>query len=58
LRQAEELTVHAVGSRYPGEEPPLDREEAKEWLAIANQVLAHVRTLLGAYLDAGRPAGN
>jgi len=57
LAEAEELTAHAVGTRYPGREPPLDREEAARRLAIANAVLAHVRALLQPYREAGRPAG-
>ena len=56
LAEAEELTAHAVGARYLGREPPLDREEAARRLAIANAVLAHVRTLLQPYLE-GRPPG-
>jgi HEPN domain-containing protein len=55
LAEAEGLTTHAVGARYPGREPPLDREEAAQRLAVANAVLAHVRTLLLPYLEAGRP---
>jgi len=57
LAEAEELTAHAVGARYPGREPPLDREEAARQLAVANAVLAHVRALLQPYLEAGRPPG-
>ena len=56
LADAEELTAHAVGARYPGREPPLDREEAARRLAVANAVLAHVRALLQPYLE-GRPPG-
>lgn len=58
LGQAEELTAYAVASRYPGREPPLDRTEAGERLAVAQQVLAHVRARLQPYLEAGRPTGN
>ena len=57
LAEAEELTAHAVGARYPGGDPPLDREEAARRLAVADAVLAHVRARLQPYLDAGRPAG-
>jgi HEPN domain-containing protein len=55
LHQAEELTVHAVGSRYPGQEPPLDRQEAKDRLGVAKDIVSHVRARLEPYLDAGRP---
>lgn len=58
LREAEELTAHAVASRYPGQEPPLDRPEARERLGVALQVLTHVRTRLQTYLDAERPTGS
>ncbi|MCI0547163.1 MAG: HEPN domain-containing protein [Candidatus Rokubacteria bacterium] len=58
LRQAEELTVHAVSSRYPAQEPALGRAEARQRLAVANDVFTHVQALLRAYLDAGRPSGS
>jgi HEPN domain-containing protein len=57
LAEAEELTAHAVSTRYPGREPPLDRQEAARWLAVADAVLTRVRALLQPYLDAGRPPG-
>ncbi len=58
LRQAEELTAHAVASRYPGQEPPLDREEATARLSVGQEVLTHVRARLQDYLDAERPPGS
>src|SRR5262245_63943298 len=58
LREAEELTAHAVASRYPGQEPPLGRAEATDRLGLARQVVTHVRGRLKTYLDAGRPAAN
>ncbi len=58
LPEAEELTAHAVASRYPGQEPPLNRTEAREWLEVARQVLTRVRARLQTYLDAGRPTGS
>jgi HEPN domain-containing protein len=57
LAEAEELTAHAIGARYPGREPPLDRQEAASRLAVPSAVLAHVRGLLQPYLEAGRPPG-
>jgi HEPN domain-containing protein len=58
LGQAEELTAHAVGSRYPGQEPPLDREEALHRLGVAQEVVTDVQARLQSYLDAGRPPGS
>jgi len=52
---AEALTPYAVDTRYPGEEPPVDREEASRHLAVARKVLDTVRVLLKPYLDAGSP---
>jgi HEPN domain-containing protein len=54
LADAEALTPYAVDARYPGEEPPLGREEASARLSVARQVVAHVRTLLRTYLEGKR----
>lgn len=56
LVEAEELTVHAVSTRYPGQEPPLSKDEASQKLQVAKRALAHVRKLLDPYLAAGRPS--
>jgi HEPN domain-containing protein len=50
LADAEALTPYAVDARYPGEEPPLRREEASTRLDVSRQVVAHVQALLQAYL--------
>lgn len=57
LAEARALTPYAVGARYPGEEPPLDRDQASRHLALARKVLECAHTLLKPYLDAGRPGG-
>jgi len=51
------LTPYAVGGRYPGPQPPLDRNEAARQLEMARTVVAHVQNLLQPYLDTGPPAG-
>jgi HEPN domain-containing protein len=40
LADAGSLTRYAVASRYPGEEAPVNREEAKEAVLLAAKVLA------------------
>lgn len=57
LAEARALTPYAVKARYPGEEPPPDRNEAGRHLALARKVLEYIRALLKPYLDAGRPGG-
>lgn len=48
LVDATSLTRYAVATRYPGEEDPVDREEAREAAALATQVVnwgaTHVRS--------------
>lgn len=55
LADAEKLNRHAVETRYPTGATRVSREEAARDLAIAIDVMGHVRTLLKSYLDAGRP---
>ena len=57
LAEAPILSPYAVDSRYPGEQPPLSREDARRAAAVAREVVDHVRQLLQPYLDAGRPGG-
>lgn len=57
LADAEKLNRHAVETRYPTGVARVSREEAARDLAIATDVVGHVRTLLQPYLDAGRPGG-
>lgn len=53
LTGAVALTPFAVDARYPGEAPPLGREEASAQLDEARRVVAHVRSLLQVYLQGG-----
>jgi len=55
LAEARALTPYAVRARYPGEEPPTDRDQAGRHIALGQKVLERVRALLKPYLDAGRP---
>ncbi|MFQ5896767.1 MAG: HEPN domain-containing protein [Candidatus Methylomirabilia bacterium] len=57
LSDAEVLTPFAVDTRYPTEEPAVDREQAARYLALAREVFDHIRALVKPYLDAGRPSG-
>jgi HEPN domain-containing protein len=57
LAAAEELTPHAVDSRYPGGEAEVEREEARRHVAVAVTVVDSVRNLLREYFDSGRPGG-
>jgi HEPN domain-containing protein len=57
LAAAETLTAYAVDARYPGPQPPLDKDEAARQVAVAGAVVAQVRDLLRPYLAAGPPAG-
>ncbi len=57
LADAEALTPYAVDARYPGEEPPLGREEASTRLDVARRVVAHVHALLRPYLESERQRG-
>ena len=57
LAEAEMLTPYAVGARYPGPQPPLDKGEATRQVEVARAVVAYVRDLLRPYLDAGPPTG-
>ena len=56
LAAADTLTPYAV-RRYPGRQPPLDRDEAISQVEVARAVVAHVSALLQPYLQAGPPAG-
>lgn len=56
LADAGKLTPYAVRTRYPGEGPLPDREQAAGHLTLARRVVDEVRILLGPYLDAGPPA--
>ena len=40
LTDASSLTRYAVATRYPGEEEPVSRQEAREAATLAAQVLA------------------
>jgi HEPN domain-containing protein len=44
LADAVILTRYAVATRYPGEEEPVSRQEAREAAELADQVLAWVET--------------
>jgi HEPN domain-containing protein len=57
LVDTEALTPYAVETRYPADEPPIDREDASRHLMMARKVLGTVTALLKSYLDAGRPGG-
>ena len=57
LAGVEALTPYAVDARYPGEDPPLGREDASARLDVARRVVAHVRTLLQAYLEGEQLGG-
>ena len=57
LADAETLTPYAVQTRYPTEDPSVDRGEAGRHLELARKVLGAVRAALKPYLDAGRPGG-
>lgn len=57
LGEARGLTPYAVRVRYPGEGPPVGRDEAGHHLALAHKVIDTVAGLLKSYLDAGRPGG-
>lgn len=57
LAAAEELTPHAVDSRYPGAAADVTSEEARHHAAIAGTVIDSVRNLLREYLESGRPGG-
>ena len=57
LAEAEQLTPHAVDTRYPTAGGPVDRDAAARDLATAECVCNHVRSLLGGYLAAGAPVG-
>ncbi len=57
LADAEALTPYAVDARYPGEEPPLGREEASTRLDVTRRVVAHVHALLDPYLESERQRG-
>ncbi len=57
LTDADKLNRHAVETRYPTGAPSVSRQEAARDLAIATDVVTHVRALLQSYLDAGRPGG-
>lgn len=55
LADAETLTPFAVHTRYPSEDPSVDREEARRHLELARKVLGAARAVLKPYIDAGRP---
>lgn len=57
LAESRVLTPYAVKARYPGEDPPIEREEARRQVAIAGKALTAVTEMLKPYLDAGRPGG-
>jgi HEPN domain-containing protein len=57
LAESRVLTPYAVKARYPGEGPPIEREEARRQVAIAGKALTAVTEMLKPYLDAGRPGG-
>jgi HEPN domain-containing protein len=57
LPDVEGLTPHAVDTRYPTANGPVDRDTAARDLATAERVCNHARSLLGGYLDASAPAG-
>lgn len=57
LAETRTLTPYAVGARYPGEGPQVDREEADQHLSLARKVVGIIDALLKPYLDAGRPGG-
>ena len=57
LADAEVLTPYAVETRYPADEPPVEREDASRHLMMARKVLDAVAALLKSYLEAGRPGG-
>ncbi|MEK7838874.1 MAG: HEPN domain-containing protein [candidate division NC10 bacterium] len=57
LAGVEALTPYAVDARYPGEDPPLGREDASARLDVARRVVAQVRALLQPYLEGERPGG-
>jgi HEPN domain-containing protein len=57
LADADQLTRHAVDSRYPDMGADITREDAVRHVAIAGRVVEGVRSLLKEYLDAGRPGG-
>jgi HEPN domain-containing protein len=57
LVESRELTPYAARARYPGEDPPVDRDEARQHVDLARTVLVAVQEQLRPYLDAGRPDG-
>lgn len=52
---ADVLTAYGVEFRYPGDQPPLSKDQGSQALRLAEQVRNAVLNHLKPYLDAGRP---
>jgi len=57
LGPADALTPFGVEYRYPGDLPPVSREQGMSAIRLAEQVRDGVLAHLRAYLDGGRPPG-
>jgi HEPN domain-containing protein len=54
LREAHSLTPYGVDIRYPGENPPLDRDGGVRAVRLAASVRDTVIGILASYLEAGK----
>ncbi len=58
LAPADALTPYGVELRYPGDLPPLSREQGAQAVRLAERARDLILAHLKPYLDAGRPGEN